>query len=261
MLDVLPHLPRLTPMGPGEIDRFVWKGLTKHIGPTADFTPLQKALLNKTNCALYMIYIGCVGLCSARTVTALDQKINTCLVEQIFCYQFDWRYPKPFGLPITMVDSGAERISAIRRSVAFYFFEIVERMPSFFNSNSPIADVSFMINLARHIVGAENQQVFDAWVEQMIQRMDQIAAFSEHPSPKLSDYGSRQEWEATVLKVHGAPLPLEVLNLAFDPTGKDLHGLAVAELNSINAAENPLLATPEQLKARGFTGTPYRLAP
>lgn len=260
MLDILPHLPPIQPMQPGDIDRFVWKGLTKHIGPTSDFTPLQKALLNKTNCALYMIYIGCVGFCSARTITALDQKMNNSLIEQIFCYQFDWRYPKLFGLPITMVDSGAERISAIRRSVAFYFFDIVERMPSFFNSNSPIADVSFMINLARHIAGRENQDIFDSWVEKMIARMDVIAPFHEHPSPKLSDYASREEWEDTVRKVHGDPLPMEVLNLSFDPTGKDLRALAVAELNSIDPAGNPLLATPDLLRERGFKGTPYRLA-
>lgn len=260
MLDVLPQLPKITPMGPGDIDRLVWKGLTKHIGPTADFTPLQKALLNKTNCALYLIYIGCVGFCSARTVTALDQKINSCLVEQIFCYQFDWRYPKLFGLPITMVGTNAERTSAIRRSVAFYFFEIVERMPSFFNSNSPVADVSFMINLARHIIGSENQNVFDGWVGQMIERMDRIAAFDDHPSPKLSDYGSRDEWEETVRKVHGEPLPLEVLNPDFDPEGKDLRALAVAELNTIDPAGNPLLAPPNLLRERGFKGTPYRLA-
>lgn len=260
MLDILPHLPPIQPMRPGDIDRFVWKGLTKHIGPTSDFTPLQKALLNKTNCALYMIYIGCVGFCSARTITALDQKMNNSLIEQIFCYQFDWRYPKLFGLPITMVDSSAERISAIRRSVAFYFFDIVERMPSFFNSNSPVADISFMINLARHFVGDENRAVFDAWVDMIIQRMDRIAPFGEHPSPKLSDYASREEWEATVRQVHGNPLPIAVLNPAFDPDGQDLNMLAISDLNSIDPTANPLLAPPDLLRERGFTGTPYRLS-
>ena len=260
MFDVTRHLPAIMPMAAGGLERLRWKGLTAHIGPTASFTPLQKALLDKTNCALYAIYIGCVGFCKLRTEAVLDQTMNRSLAEQIFCYQFDWRYPKLFGLPITMVDEKAELISAVRRSVGFYFFEIVERTPSFFHSGRPTADVSFMINLTRFLLGDENQRVFDSWVESMIARMDEIAPYKDHPSPRLSDYTSREEWEATVLQVHGQPLPLNVLDPEFDPTAQDLRALAIANLNAINPTNNPLLAPPELLRERGFTGTPYRLA-
>lgn len=260
MLDVTVHLPEIMPMASGEFEKMTWKGLLAHIGPKADFTPLQKSLLGKTNCALYTIYNGCVGFCIKRTISALDQRISRLLVEHIFCYQFDWRYAKTFGVTIDQVDDKKDRVTALRRSVAYYFFEIVESMPSFFQSNSPVAEVSFMINFTRHLLGEKNASVFDDWVATMIARMDRIAAFKETPSPSIYDYPSRDEWEATILRVHGEPLPLEVLNLDFDPAGKDLRALAVAELNSINAAENPLLAPPELLRERGFKGTPYRLA-
>jgi hypothetical protein len=260
MLDVTPLLPRIEPMGPGELDRLDWKGATAHIGPTADFTPLQKALLDKTNCALYLLYIGCTGFCINRTVSVLEQKLSRRLVEQIFCYQFDWRYPKLFGITSTSINDTGDRVSAIRRAIAFYFFEIVERMPSFFLSGRPTADVGFMVNLTRHLMGNENRPIFDNWVETMIAKMDGIAPFTDHPSPKLADYASRSEWEATVRKVHGAPLPLDVLDPDFDPGGKDLRALAVAQLNRVDAAANPLLTPGDVLLAQGFQGTPYRLA-
>lgn len=259
MLDVSHLLPRIEPMEPGDFARLEWKGATAHIGPTADFTPLQQSLLDKTNCALYMIYIGCVGFCINRTAFVLDQKLSRRLVEQIFCYQFDWRYPKLFGITSTSINDTSDRVSAIRRAIAFYFFEIVERMPTFFLSGRPTADVGFMINLTRHLMGSDNRPVFDDWVASMIARMNVIAPFTDHPSPKISDYESRSEWEATVQKVHGTPLPLEVLDPRFDPAVKKLRSLAIGQLNSVDAAANPLLATPELLRERGFKGTPFRL--
>lgn len=260
MFDVVSHLPSISAMKPGDLDSLDWKGLTRHVGPLSDFTPLQKSLLGKTNCSLYMIYIGCVGFYSMRTAPVIEQLLNRCLSEQIFCYQFDWRYPDLFDLPISVVDDKKDRQTAIRRAPAYYFFKLVDRMPSFFQSNKPIADVSFMINLTRHILGKENDPVFGQWVAQMIERMDKIAASVEVRSSSLYDYSSREEWEAAALLTHGQPLPLEVLNPGFEPEGKDLHALAVAEFNSISPADNPLLATPEVLLERGFEGTPYRLA-
>lgn len=260
MRDVTSLLPRIEPMGPGELDRLPWNGATAHIGPTADFTPLQNALLDKTNCALYLIYIGCTGFCINRTISVLDQKLSRRLVEQIFCYQFDWRYPKLFGITSTSINDTKDRVSAIRRAIAFYFFGMVERMPGFFLSGRPTADVAFMINLTRHLMGDANRSIFDAWVEAMVVRMGEIAPFADHPSPKLSDYSSREEWEATVLRLHGSPLPLDILDTGFEPAGKNLRALAVAELNLVEPAENPLLTPVDVLLAQGFKGTPYRLA-
>jgi hypothetical protein len=228
--------------------------------PEGGFHTFAEALTGKTNCGLYAIYLGCVGFCINRTVTTLDQRISHLLVEQIFCYQFDWRYAKTFGITINQVDDKKDRVTAIRRSVAYYFFEVVESMPSFFQSNSPLAETSFMINFTRHLLGEKNVSIFDDWVARMIARMDEIAKFTETPSPSIHDYPSRRDWEEQVLRVHGTPLPLEVLDPEFDLKGRDLRALAIAQLNSINPTENPLLATPELLHERGFTGTPYRLA-
>ena len=97
MLSPLPFLPRIQPMSPTEFNAMPWQGAIAHIGPVGQTTPLHEALLTKTNCALYMIYLGCVGFCHQRTAPVFDQRLNLLLMEQIFAYQFDGRYPKTFA--------------------------------------------------------------------------------------------------------------------------------------------------------------------
>lgn len=260
MLDVTPFLPKIQPMSGGSIDKLPWKGVMSHIGPVSDFTPLQDALQGKTNCALYMIYVGCVGFCIRRTAPVLEQKLNLRLIEQIYCYQFDWRYPKLFGITVTDVEDRKDRVTAIRRSIAYFFFQMVKRMPSYYLSGRPIADTSFIINLTRFLCGPENQAAFDAWLTGMIARLNQIATCDIYPSPKLVDYPDRAAWEAATRLTHGKPLPPEVLDLGFDPASADLLAMAYGHLNTINPADNPLLTPADDLIAKGFTGTPYRIS-
>lgn len=257
MLDVLRHLPKITPLSPEEFAVMPWQGATAHIGPLADLTPLQVALLNKTNCALYMIYLGCVGLCHQRTASVFDQKLNVLLMEQIFAYQFDGRYPKTFGITIEDVDDTSDKARAVRRSIAYFFFEILERAPGVFLSARPMADVSFIINLTRYLCGPVNAATVDGWVRGMIARMDVIALSTVEHSPYVHHFPDRESWAAAAAETHGSPLPLEVLDLGRDLSGLDLAALAAAELASIDPSQNQLLVPVADLIAGGFVGSPY----
>ncbi len=259
MLDAIPFLPKILPMSTLDFESTLWKGALSHIGPVADLTPLQVALLKKTNCSLYMIYLGCVGLCHQRTASMFDQKLNLLLMEQIFAYQFDYRYVKTFGITIEDVDDTSDKIRAIRRSIAYFFFEILERAPSYFVSGRPVADVSFIINLTRFICGPVNRPTVDNWVRGIIGRMDVIAASTVIHSPYVDDFPDRLSWELAASETHGAPLPLEVLDLSLEMAGIDFSARAASQLATIDPSQNQLFVPVDELVAAGFVGTPYRI--
>lgn len=257
MFAPLRFLPKIAPMSPADFAAMPWKGATAHIGPVGQVTPLFEALLKKTNCALYMIYLGCVGLCHQRTASVFDQKLNLLLMEQIFAYQFDGRYPKTFGITIDDVEDTADKTRAVRRSIAFFFFELLERAPGGFLSERPIMDIAHMIHLTRYLCGAPNADAVDGWLRGMIDRLNALAPSPVDHSPFIDDYPDRESWEAATAETHGTPLPLEVLDLALDLTGLDLAARAAAELAEIDPDQNQLLVPPAALLAEGFAGRPY----
>ena len=257
MLSAVPFLPKIHPMSLAEFAAMPWNGVTGHIGPVGQVTPLHAALLKKTNCALYMIYLGCVGLCHQRTMSVFDQRLNLLLMEQIFAYQFDGRYPKTFGITINDVDDANDKPRAVRRSIAYFFFELLERAPGGFLSERPIVDVGHMINLTRHLCGDANAGTVDDWIRGIVARMDVIAPSHVNHSPYIYDFPDRESWVATVTETHGTPLPLEALDLGTDLSGLDFAALATAQLALIDPSQNQLLVPPADLIAGGFAGQPY----
>ncbi|MDP3195612.1 hypothetical protein [Tabrizicola sp.] len=257
MFSAVRFLPRIVPMSPADFAALPWNGATDHIGPVGQVTPLFEALLKKTNCALYMIYLGCVGLCHQRTASVFDQKLNLLLMEQIFAYQFDGRYPKTFGITIDDVDDTSDKVRSVRRSIAFFFFELLERAPGGFLSERPIMDIAHMIHLTRHLCGTQNAAAVDGWLRGIIERLNTVAPLTVEHSPFLYDYPDRESWAAATVETHGTPLPLEVLDLALDLSGLDLVARATEELAEIDPAQNQLLVPPATLLAEGFVGRPY----
>lgn len=261
MMDLRDFLPAIVPMSSRDYEKLSWKGVLRHIGPVSDATPLQVALTGKTNCALYLIYMGCIAICIKRTQFILDQRLNPMLLEQVFAYQYDWRYPKPFGITIDDVENLDDKTTAIRRSLLYFFFEIVGKAKTFFAPVRPVSEISFIINLTRHLCGKENASVVDGWVAGIIERMNQIAPFTGHNDPVIYNYPDRESWEAAARQTHGTPLPPEVLDLARDLSGLDLATMATNWLFQIDPEVNPLLQPADVVIAKGFQGIPYRTGP
>ncbi|MGL4237212.1 hypothetical protein [Tabrizicola sp.] len=260
-LDSIRFLPELIPLTDAE--KMVWRGPTEHIGPVADFTPLQKELSYTTSCGLYLLYIGCTGLMSRRMVQVMNINLNNALSEQIFCYQFDWRYPKPFGITLADIEENPDRVLALRRTVPFFFFEAIRRSNGFFLSTSPVADIAFVVNLTRHVCGKENAITVDGWIKGFIDRLGEIAPNPNPTAPVLQEFPTRADWEREALRNHGTPLPLGVLDLRQSLAGADLATLAAEDMRKVVPADNPLLQPPEALVAQGlaepYSGLPYQV--
>lgn len=239
--------------------QIVWNGPLEHIGPVPEMTPLKQAMMGKTCCGLYLLYIGCIGFLTRRLAPVMNINLNRCLCEQIFAYQFDWRYAKPYGITLIDIEANPDKIAAIRRTIPYFFFTSIERTSGFFLSTAPVDEMAHIVNLTRHLCGAENKGVVDGWVEQMLVRLEDIAPCEEFDTPVLDDFDARADWEAAVRLIHGQPLPLELLDLRTDPSTLDLDGLAALRLESLVAADNPLLRPAAEVLALGMVGSPYRI--
>lgn len=248
MLDVKPFLPAIEPMTGAEFQDMPWKGALAHIGPLDKMTPLQVALTEKTNCALYLIYIGCVGICAKRTAMVLPQEMTGNLVEAIYAYQFDWRYPRPYHIALAEIEDRKSRAKAIIKAIPYFFFEMLSRMPTFFLSDTPFDETSHIINLTRHLGGKANANAIDGWVKGMIERLDKIAPQMEEIPPSIYDFPDRSAWESAVRIVHGLPLPIELLDLNRPAPSGDLVMLARSHMAHVDAAQNPLLRPSTEFK-------------
>jgi hypothetical protein len=260
-LDAVRFVPELVTLK--DANALIWSGPTEHIGPISDFTPLQRSLSYTTSCGLYLLYIGCISLISRRMLPVMNVNLNNALADQIFCYQFDWRYPKPFGITLADIEQNSDRVLALRRTIPFFFFEAIRRTNGFVLSSSPVADVSFVVNLTRHVCGPENATTVDTWLKGFIDRLGEIAANPDPTAPVLQDYPTRADWEKEALRNHGHPLPLVVLDLTQSTAGKDFAALAGEDMRKIIPAENPLLQPIEVLQAAGlqkpYSGIPYQI--
>lgn len=242
MLNILGYLPPITAMTPEDLVKLPWKGALSHVGPLEDMTPLQVALTDKTNCALYMICAGCIGLCLKRTATVLDQSRNAFLPELIFAYQFDWRYARVELIDLEIVEDRKNKPEAIQAAIGYFFIDAITRLPDFFLAENPFENTAFMINLTRHLCGTDNKLIVDNWVRVMIKRLDEVAAQTEELSSSIYDYQSLEDWEAAVRIIHGKPLPPEILDLGWMPESVDLSALAELHFSEVDWDRNPFLA-------------------
>ncbi len=237
-------------------DAIKWKGPLAHLGPVSANTPLKEALMGKTCCGLYLLYIGCVGLLSKRLVPVMNLRLNQCLAEQIYSYQFDWRYPSTYGITLSDIEANPDKIAAIRRTIPYFFFTAIKGTSGYFLSTAPVDELAFVVNLTRHLCGAENKAAVDDWVQGLLTRLDAVAPCDIYDTPDLQDYPTRDGWEAAVRKIHGVPLPLDLLDLAADPAAMDLPGLAATGLAGIDPTQNPLLRPADALRDMGLRA-PY----
>jgi len=227
---------------------------TKTDGKSGD--ALRARLAPLTNCANYLLCIGSLGVAERRSHAVIEPKLMRCLPETIFAYQLDWRYPKPFGITMSSLDTATPDV-ALRRAYSHAFFELLERCPSYFSSGSAQPVASYMVTLTRHLLGKQAGS-YDAWLDAMIARLTEVAA---NPTPEASssihDYPSREAWEAAARVRHGSPLPLELLDVTAEaPPAKAWPALVAATFARFSPEANPLLQPAAALIEKGLA-TPY----
>lgn len=215
---------------------------------------LRVRLAPLSNCAIYLLCVGILGVADRRMRDVTMPKAFRALGEAIFAYQLDWRYPQPFGISMTALDEEPARDVAVRRAYAHAFFSLIERTKSYFASSSAQPMASYMIALTRYILGKRDVAAFDAWLDAMITRLERVAPDPiPYVSSSLYDHPSREAWQAAVELRHGRALPLELLDVTTEgPSPEAWPDLVRATFERFSPEVNPLLQPREVLTSAGI---------
>jgi hypothetical protein len=101
--------------------------------------------------------------------------------------------------------------------------------------------------LARHVLPAKKE--FDAWLEEAVRRAG--AAYA--PQPPYDKWTKKYDASGE------DPVPLELFDPAWTYTPTNAKNALRAFLATLDPKANPYLNTPDEMKAKGFSGTPYQL--
>ncbi|MBL9051868.1 MAG: hypothetical protein JNK19_17270 [Tabrizicola sp.] len=237
-----------------------WKGTSKHLGPH-HYTPLRKSLELKTSAALLSIVAGSVAWASARLQAFPEGARLAQLAEAIFCFQVDPRYfivaaefgffPQTDGMPLPEAV-----IEVYPWALCQDLFSFDDMWPVY----PPTIETAQIIHLTRHIMPAGDKS-YDRWVEGAIFALDQNAPFLDSRKEPLPDGSPEEVYNAEACRAIGQPLGPSALlpGLPFDQARNRAE---VAEiLEQAGTLHNPYLRSPDEMIARRFTGTPYRMTP
>jgi len=100
--------------------------------------------------------------------------------------------------------------------------------------------IAQLVSLVRYTL--VNRGEFDEWLKAAIARFVHLYAFDPQ-------------------NVAGGLVPRSFLDPQVEPATENIPALLDEQLRSIDYSGNPFLATPEEMRAAGFKGTPYRYLP
>jgi hypothetical protein len=218
-----------------------WNGPLQHVGPER-MTPLKEALCFKTNAALYSIYAGTLVWAAARLEGKTDTRQILMLAEALYAWQQDWRW---FKRPEKIADLDDMDASDRPTATALYLADLIHQDHIYENrmwSTEPMfATVAEAITLTRYNMPAATLPVFDAWLESLIARLDEVAPFDEQgntPDLPEGDNPERRVWTGMVM---GMPLPPSVLDLSRPVDQAGFHAEWVTLLASLDWERNDYL--------------------
>jgi hypothetical protein len=113
----------------------------------------------------------------------------------------------------------------------------------------------------RHILPKAARKAFDEWFLAVIDRLHLLFPF---PMPRVKhsyEYDDEADFRAAQARVRGFPVPPEATDPAFDFRPEMCDPLTDAFLQRLDWKTNPSLRSPDEMKALGFQGEPYRWQP
>lgn len=235
---------------------FQWDGRDGHLHPI-ESTPLKRALLAKTNNALTLITAGSLIWTAKRISPRVDTTKILQAAEVNLCWQanqlyFDRESPKFFNDDISSVWLGVVDSFGLKGTRDFH------RTPRKHTAFPPLQDTANLISMTRHVLGPLFEADYKAWLESLIERLNEIAPNPHQNEEKPADSEDEDAWQEYLSRHMGPPLPLEAANMARPFDMDNRAELYSNFLQSVDWAANPYLASPEKMKTLGYVGEPYR---
>lgn len=220
---------------------FAWRGADAYIAPTTE-TPLQRALLGKTNAAVITFIAGCALVAARRLELVADTRRLHLLAEVLLCFEGDpaaysgYRRPKPASPPPV----AEQAVSAVFTRATGVF----QQSPGQHSSFPPMQAAKNVVALLEVILGQDHEQFLRRFLEESIRRLDLYAANPGQVFTTRSAYDTDEEWLRVKRRNFGQPVPIEVLDPAKDLAPGDLDLLYADFLKTADSAGNPYLSPP-----------------
>lgn len=223
---------------------------------------LNLTLDNVTTAGSLLLLAGCMLWVARRLAKVTDVKRCYQVAEALLCFQdcpsyFGKRWP-----PIKPPRSDAERavkaltdLMGINRGL--WVGKASHPLPPGIAETASVA-----VTMVRTVLGAEAKGPFEAWLQTIVDRLQQFAANQRAIALRAKMKGGvwfHYDVEERFTKQHmGPPLPPALLDLRFTPEAKTLGALYEQFLGAVDWQQNPFLATPKELARLPFyKGTPY----
>lgn len=237
---------------------FPWLGDREHIGPTQTVTPLLEMLGDKTTCAHLSLGAGILQWACWRLAGHAEVDRELDFVEAIFAYQVDPRYlkesarsgDKPFD------DTPA---SKALKEIDWLMVKATNPERYWHSYYNPIMEVFHSAHVVRHILSSSARKTFGDWLKAISKRLDEVAPKPDEPFRKLKTFATLEEYHAFTARHRGVPLPIQLLDPDFDYRPEQRETLIDAYLSRLDWKSNHYLNSPDEMRALGFEGIPYRL--
>lgn len=246
------HIPTDFSAEPFPVD---WIKPIKHIG-ASEHTPLKQALTAKHQGGLYALMSGVLIWTAARLQNHTDVQPLQELSVALFLFQQDPAYYRhPEERPKLRIIDSAEKYQATVMWMLHSFYEDWFWFQQDWTLYPTFSTVAEIICLARHHMGSAQRAVFDPWVEGMIARIADIAAYPE--AKDLPDEIPEADRAAQRLTTMGPAIPPQTLDLTLDLSTLDFQKAWIEFLTSVDWASNRFLKPPDEIHLSIASGRAY----
>lgn len=227
---------------------FEWEGAEYYIGPVEEITPYIKWLGNKTTCGVQTICSGVMLWGARRLERFVPAAHNFELAAAGFVGQTSRYAVDVQAGPMQKVPDGPKELAAmvalntqLRRAL-----DMDEWWISYYQ---PVMELSHLVHLTRHILPGSHLTAFDAWLAEVVRRVDGVAPKPSTPERGIEEFPGLAAYADYVAPHRGQPLPPDILDTGqpFEPDGHVARAIEAAQ--AIRATRNRYLRTESEVAA------------
>ncbi len=235
---------------------YLWKGAGWHIGPVETVNKRFKDVGSKTTCGMLTQAAGIISWGAWRLKGQTDVSTLMHMIEASFAFQVHPDYVDSNAAPTYQPVEQPPAESAAMELQEF-LWQALNADKYWHDYYQPFESAFHTSYVVRHILPKPAQRAFRAWLNDMLQRIGQIAPKPDEPPAEDEDAMTPQELAKYYARHWGQPLPPHSLELErpYDPAER-VHSVDQF-LRGLSWQDNPFLRSPEQMAQRGFEGLAY----
>jgi hypothetical protein len=233
---------------------FKWGLPLAHIGPD-EGTALHDAVYRMTHCAAVTLAAGLEQWSAWRFEGMVDSARFLAHSEALPAWSIDSKYYKgPSDLEYVKTPPAESAMSVLADLACNTTGSTYLKYPATFPNVT--VHQAFLL---RYVIPKSKRKPFDHWLAFVLNRLAEVAPRPKEPIGDFKNYESKEAYRLAQRPYFGVPIPFDVLDPDFDYKLAMREELVDRYLRGLNWKHNPFLRTPDEMKALGFEGTPYRL--